>query len=462
MVIFAGCRAVALIATLVALLGCGGEAAPLFIDVVRDYGATADGATDDEPAIQGALDLAATSGGGTVHLPAGVYGISRPLVLRSNVTLQGVGRGKSILRSTVKSLGKYVDATGVWAAVAAVSADRASVRDLTVDLSFAKTHANGVAILPDGSSFEGTVSTNCTVERIEVIGGGDYHAYMIWNLRGKGIRIIDNVVDGRVETSTAFSSQEGIESYGGTDVVVRGNIVRNIGGTGLNFGSAGLPDTGIERLKVVGNVVTNAGRGLNIGPWMDFSGPQNVDGVQIVNNEFIDLWRTGVYVSVQPGTRIRDMRISGNTIANVGEPNSIGAAGIHVQGARPTASLPAGAAVDTFISENVIDGVRGTNAIGLLSIYYPNLTFAGNKVSNVDTVGVQTIAPENLVVRENVFVRIQQIGLLSREAGSVYVRDNFFENWVRISAIVDACFTLIVDGETAPSVTRWGSAQVLG
>ena len=32
---------------------------------------------------------------------------------------------------------------------------------------------------------------------------------------------------------------------------------------------------------------------------------------------------------------------------------------------------------------------------------------------------------------------------------------------VRISAIVDACFRLIVDGETAPSVTRWGSAQVL-
>ncbi len=32
---------------------------------------------------------------------------------------------------------------------------------------------------------------------------------------------------------------------------------------------------------------------------------------------------------------------------------------------------------------------------------------------------------------------------------------------VRISAIVDACFRRIVDGETAPSVTRWGSAQVL-
>jgi hypothetical protein len=33
---------------------------------------------------------------------------------------------------------------------------------------------------------------------------------------------------------------------------------------------------------------------------------------------------------------------------------------------------------------------------------------------------------------------------------------------VRISAIVDACFRLIVDSELALSMTRRGSAQVLG
>jgi hypothetical protein len=31
---------------------------------------------------------------------------------------------------------------------------------------------------------------------------------------------------------------------------------------------------------------------------------------------------------------------------------------------------------------------------------------------------------------------------------------------LRISAIVDACFRLIVDDDSAPSVTRWGNAQV--
>jgi hypothetical protein len=33
--------------------------------------------------------------------------------------------------------------------------------------------------------------------------------------------------------------------------------------------------------------------------------------------------------------------------------------------------------------------------------------------------------------------------------------------WLRISAIVDACFRLIVDGESVSPWRRWGSAQEL-
>ena len=33
---------------------------------------------------------------------------------------------------------------------------------------------------------------------------------------------------------------------------------------------------------------------------------------------------------------------------------------------------------------------------------------------------------------------------------------------VRISAIVDACFRLIVDGKSVLPLTRWGGTQVLG
>ena len=53
---------------------------------VRDFGAAGDGVALDHPAIQSAIDAAHAAGGGTVHLPAGIYH-SGTVALRSNVTL---------------------------------------------------------------------------------------------------------------------------------------------------------------------------------------------------------------------------------------------------------------------------------------------------------------------------------------------------------------------------------------
>jgi hypothetical protein len=49
-----------------------------------------------------------------------------------------------------------------------------------------------------------------------------------------------------------------------------------------------------------------------------------------------------------------------------------------------------------------------------------------------------------------------------RLSGGLEVLPNPQERLVRISAIVDAHFRLIVDGKSAPSETRRGGAQVLG
>lgn len=54
---------------------------------VRDFGARADGKTNDAAAIQKAIDAAARAGGGIVHLPPGDY-LSGTLVLKNNVTLR--------------------------------------------------------------------------------------------------------------------------------------------------------------------------------------------------------------------------------------------------------------------------------------------------------------------------------------------------------------------------------------
>jgi pectate lyase-like protein/parallel beta helix pectate lyase-like protein len=424
-------------ATLLAIAGCrddSQQSATLqttpTIDLVNDLGAAADGVTDDEPVLQQALDAAAAKGGGTVYLPEGVYGIGAPLILRSGVRLVGDGQGKTVLRTLVRSIGKTIDETGVWAAVAMVSANGASIADLTIDLSFAATEANGIAILPLGSTFEGAPSVDCEVAGVEVIGGGNYHAYMIWNLRGRDIRIINNVVDGRVDSRVA-SNQEGIESYGGADVLIAWNTIRNIGNSGLNFGSAGAPDTGIERLEVLQNTVTNAGRGLNIGTWMGSDGnPQNIDDVRIEGNTFSDLWNTGLYISPQPGTQISDLVVVDNTIREVGSADTVAAVGIHFQGTPATSTLPAGAATGNVASSNRIIAIRGANGIGVAVIQYPNVQLLENRISGTNDAGVHAFGSRNLLVAHNTIsnAALNAVGSHGPES-SVYVRNNIFTDW---------------------------------
>jgi polygalacturonase len=65
---------------------------------VRAYGATGDGHTLDSPAINAAIDAAASSGGGTVHFPAGTYA-SYSIHLKSNITLY-LDSGATILAAS--------------------------------------------------------------------------------------------------------------------------------------------------------------------------------------------------------------------------------------------------------------------------------------------------------------------------------------------------------------------------
>jgi len=53
---------------------------------IRELGAMGDGRADDTEAIQNAIDLCSSEGGGKVLCPAGIYSI-RPLILRSDVNL---------------------------------------------------------------------------------------------------------------------------------------------------------------------------------------------------------------------------------------------------------------------------------------------------------------------------------------------------------------------------------------
>lgn len=63
----------------------------------EQYGARADGRTKDTDAIQKAIDICATNGGGTVTLAKGVY-LTAPITLKNNITLN-VAAGATLLGS---------------------------------------------------------------------------------------------------------------------------------------------------------------------------------------------------------------------------------------------------------------------------------------------------------------------------------------------------------------------------
>ena len=56
---------------------------------VQDFGAIADGSTDDTTAIQATINAANAAGGGTVYFPSGDYKTDSQVVIQSNVELRG-------------------------------------------------------------------------------------------------------------------------------------------------------------------------------------------------------------------------------------------------------------------------------------------------------------------------------------------------------------------------------------
>ena len=68
------------------------EARPINDDlfIVQDYGAIADGTTDNTDAFQATLDAANQNGGGTVYIPAGMYRINGHITVPTGVELRGM------------------------------------------------------------------------------------------------------------------------------------------------------------------------------------------------------------------------------------------------------------------------------------------------------------------------------------------------------------------------------------
>lgn len=357
--------------------------------------------------LQKLLDAAAAAGGGTVQLKPGVYYTCRPLILGSNVHLRGAGRGATIIRGSAQISGRFVDNAYVGASIASVGTDNTSVTDLTIDHATCGRNANGLAFMPTGTSatnvekYDGTVPTNGLVERVEVLGAPDFHNYMIWNLRGQHMKFADNWVDGGATTNAA---QEGIESFGGYDVVINNNTVKNIGAACINLGSAGIVNSETNGLFVTNNYANNCGVGVNIGT-SSGNGNQMNSHTHITGNIITEARTVGIDVAVAVATNERDLQISGNTIRNI--------SGDSVAGIRLRASggpIESSAVIATTVDGNHIDNIQGRNAFGIVVVSYPNARLVNNTIVDTANEGIYAIDSQDMEITSN---RIERTGSIA-------------------------------------------------
>ena len=360
--------------------------------------------TTDDLEIQGLLDAAGAAGGGTVVLEARVYTTCKSLVVPSNVHLRGAGRGATIIRGSAEVSGVTIDNAFMGATVGTVGSRNVSVSDLTIDHATCARNANGIAFVPSGlpgsgdQDYDGTVSSNGYVARVEVLGAPGFHSYMIWNLKGQHVKIVENWIDGG---SSSSSPQEGIESFGGYDVVITNNTIRNIGGACVNLGSAGLESSDTKGIFVENNYLSGCDIGVNLGTSNE-NGNQLNSHTHIRGNVIRDIRKRGIDIPVFTATNELNLDISHNTIRGVNGTLSAGIQLRSVDGPLDEATV-----VANTVEGNLIVNVRGANAHGIRISSYPNARIINNSVVGTDGEGIYTIDTSDTEIVGN---RVADVG----------------------------------------------------
>lgn len=378
---------------------------------VHAFGAKGDGTTDDTASIQSALNAAAQGGGGVVLLPAGTYLTSNSLLVPSKTHMKGEARGRTVIVSPAGDYpGRTVNGAQVYATIAMVGVDSAKVSDLTVDHRTYGTTANGVALLPDGASYTGTVTTNSVVQNVEVLGYSS-HQYLIWNLRGARNKILGNFLDGGVPDSSTIP-EEGIELFGAQSVLVTGNTVRNVGNNAIYI-SAGsdVPGSTLRDVIVTDNQVENARVGIYLSV-----GAYDATQISIKNNNVSNTWTSGIALTAGVAT-VKDVDISGNNIVNTVNE------GIRLLG------TSGGTYSNLKANDNVIDNVTGPNGFGIIANGLSNTSINHNSIKNTVYGLYVTGNASNIDIAGNRVEEQTKNAVFVGAAANVGISANHFRNY---------------------------------
>lgn len=185
--------------------------------------------TNDHTNIIAAANFISALGGGYLYIPRGIYDIGLGGILLSNLSnVHIVGDGGRATR-----LKKQSGFTGT-AGVVFSSCSNCSVRGVYVDSN--GQDGNGIAAGPANfNTLLGTASSNIHVSDCIVELQPDAHNYGIVFFVVEGGSIDNNIIDGMSATPWLNEEMEGIEIFGGGNIRVTRNRVRNLSGNALSM-----------------------------------------------------------------------------------------------------------------------------------------------------------------------------------------------------------------------------------
>lgn len=348
--------------------GGGGGSAEYNRVSVRDYGAVGDGVADDRQAIIDAFTAAKSMLPCEVYFPAGTYGISNGITVNMEYGTGGLlvrGAGRDITQ--IKYLDEYVSDNGWYAIriwpVGMPHTKPTNENDYLHDISYtgltvydpdpighAINAAKGDSDTEETHGIDLHYCKGVSVTDCQFITVGDEaidicfcHDVVVMNNRCigspaagsaggaisigdgcKGVVVGFNTVnrtaadetldDGTVLTKANYGIT--VESLANPveGVIITGNVVSNIHGGGINFGT---PNAGsrITNLSIVGNTIVGCDTAIR------GQGTYDREGIRIDKNIISDCSAEAVNidgVTADKAYGIRDVAVCGNTFRNIG------------------------------------------------------------------------------------------------------------------------------------------------
>ena len=148
------------------------------------------------------------------------------------------------------------------AVISFVGVDNFAARDLTIQSDGVGLMNGLVAIpagpLPSGPDGSGRICTNGVFES-NTVKMSQGHTYSIWSVQSENMSIVDNHIDGGGTIANSTPSQEGIEIFGGRNVLISGNHIEGVGGSAINLGglAEATPDSSVDSITVTDNHVND-------------------------------------------------------------------------------------------------------------------------------------------------------------------------------------------------------------